>query len=217
MSIDVGRLSTPGYGEILCRVLPPEHVLSEWPCGWHPQQTSNTCLRKPDWRCRHGRRLRCSKSVGRVASDYDLCAWYRTSLPYEYGPVSLVRAVCHRPSWREDVQPRREELRLHSAPHWPVQWDVAHLHRFPLLWLYNSREGYLEYMEFTAGLGAQDARLTFIPGDNGENTQPGGKKYNRSGNHKRTMRLHNAWRGETSSLHLPQLILLYQLYMLSLP
>jgi len=38
-------------------------------------------------------------------------------------------------------------------------------------------------MEFTAGLWAQDARLTCIPGDDGENRQPGGKKYNRSGNH----------------------------------
>jgi len=38
-------------------------------------------------------------------------------------------------------------------------------------------------MEFTAGFGAQDARLTRIPGNNGENKQPGGKKYNRSGNH----------------------------------
>jgi len=38
-------------------------------------------------------------------------------------------------------------------------------------------------MEFTAGLGAQDARLTCISGNNGENRQPGGKKYNRSGNH----------------------------------
>ena len=56
-------------------------------------------------------------------------------------------------------------------------------HRFPLLWLYNPCEGRLEYMEFTAGLWAQDARLTCIPGDDGENRQPGGKKYNRSGNH----------------------------------
>ena len=56
---------------------------------------------------------------------------------------------------------------------------------FPFLHRDNSRQGYLEYMEFTAGLGAQDARLTWssIPGDNGENSQQGGKKYNSSGNH----------------------------------
>jgi len=38
-------------------------------------------------------------------------------------------------------------------------------------------------MAFTAGLGAKDARLTFQPGDNGENREQGGKRYKRSGNH----------------------------------
>jgi len=47
----------------------------------------------------------------------------------------------------------------------------------------NPLQRYLESMEFTAGLGAGDARLTFQPGDNGENREQGGKKYKRSGNH----------------------------------
>ena len=42
-------------------------------------------------------------------------------------------------------------------------------------------------MKFTAGLEAEDARLTYSPGDHGENRQPDGKKYNIS---------------ETSSFHL---------------
>jgi len=59
-------------------------------------------------------------------------------------------------------------------------------------------------MEFTAGLGAQDARLTCsIPGNNGENRQPGGKKYNKSGNHGENDAFTQCGRGETSSLHLP--------------
>ena len=78
-----------------------------------------------------------------------------------------------------------------GAFYWPVQRNVELLYRFSLLCLYNPREGHLQYMEFTAGLGAQDARLTCIPSDNGENRQPGGKKYNRSGSHgenEKTMR-----------------------------
>ena len=55
--------------------------------------------------------------------------------------------------------------------------------RWTLLRRYNPREDHLEHIEFTAGLGAKDARLTCMPGDNDENRQPGGKKYDRSGNH----------------------------------
>jgi len=55
-------------------------------------------------------------------------------------------------------------------------------------------------MEFTAGLGEKDARLTNhvhqIPSDNVENREQGGKKYKRSGNHGEN----DAFtRGETSS------------------
>ena len=56
-------------------------------------------------------------------------------------------------------------------------------HGLPLLVGNNLSYRYLESMEFTAGLGAKDARLTLIPGDNGENREQGGKKYKRSGNH----------------------------------
>jgi len=67
-------------------------------------------------------------------------------------------------------------------------------------------------MEFTAGLGAQDARLTCIPGNNGENRQPGGKKYNGSGNHGEN----DAFTRCLKKGDFAYLILLYQLYMLSI-
>jgi len=123
----------------------------------------------------------------------------------------------------------------------------------------NPWKGHLEYMEFTAGLGAQEARLTFSgseqgarltssearlndspeerlpssdsfsldsfflnfvwisnPGDNGENRQPDGKKYNGSGNHGENEAFAQCLkRGRPA--HFTYLILLYQLYVLSLP
>ena len=78
---------------------------------------------------------------------------------------------------------------------------MEQFYEFVVLWLYSL---YLEYMEFTAGLGAQDARLTcFIPGNNGENRQPGDKKYNRSGSHGENDAFTKCCKGETSSLNLP--------------
>jgi len=113
------------------------------------RQTS-TFVREADCRCRNGRRLCCSKCMCRYASDYAF--WHRTSVPYEYGPNSLRRAVRHRP--------RREDVRLYGAFPLHVERKNEHVHCLPLLMMYNSWKGDLESMAFTAGLGAQDARLT---------------------------------------------------------
>jgi len=103
-------------------------------------------------------------------------------------------------------------VRLHCGLLWRFERIPRQLYGLSMLVVYTFSQCHLESMEFTAGLGAKDVRLTFIPGDDGGNREKGGKKYKRSGNN------HGENDAFTRCLKRgDQLILLYRLYMLSLP
>jgi len=204
ISIDEVVSSTLPYGDLpllCCRVASEQVQILPFLSHISPngpfEQTNYTCDCDANSFDGVGRRFCCSKSVDWDASDDAICD--RTCHPHKHGPYSHSGALDHRFG--------REDMRLHGVFFWRVQRLPRPIFRFSLRLLHNSSQGHLEFVEFTAGLGEKDARLTsHSPCDNGENREQGSKKYKRSGNHGENDAFTRYLEGNSS---------LYRLYMLS--